>query len=49
MLIKMCAEDPESVDMQLFNELVEYGYIDKKGNLTGYGKKLLDEFLELAP
>jgi len=46
MLAKMCAEDVDNVDMELFNEMVEFGYIDKKGHLTEYGKKILDEFLK---
>ncbi|MCD6473717.1 MAG: hypothetical protein J7K47_02255 [Thermoplasmata archaeon] len=45
-LAKMCAEDVDNVDMSLFNEMVEFGYIDKKGNLTDYGRKILEEFLK---
>lgn len=46
-LAKMCAENPDNVDISLFEELKEYGYVDKNGNLTEYGKKIIRDFFEL--
>jgi len=36
----VCADDPEKVDIRLLEKLREFGYIDKDGNLTEYGRKL---------
>jgi len=46
-LAKMCAEENiENIDINLLHEMFELGYIDEKGNLTKYGKKILQEFLD---
>jgi len=39
-LARVCADDPEKVDIRLLEKLREFGYIDKDGNLTEYGRKL---------
>ncbi|HHH78044.1 MAG TPA: hypothetical protein ENL18_02385 [Thermoplasmatales archaeon] len=40
-LARVCEDDPEKVDVRLLEKLKEFGYIDKEGHLTEYGKKLL--------
>jgi len=40
-LARVCENDPEQVDVRLLEKLKEFGYIDKEGHLTEYGKKLL--------
>ena len=45
-LANMCAEDVDNIDMNLLHQMIEFGYVDSKGKLTKYGKKILDEFLE---
>ncbi|MEA2054129.1 MAG: hypothetical protein U9O96_03280 [Candidatus Thermoplasmatota archaeon] len=39
-LAKVCADNPENVDMRLLDKLREFGYIDNEGHLTEYGRKL---------
>ncbi len=40
-LARVCEDDPEKVDMRLLEKLKEFGYVDKEGHLTEYGKKLV--------
>ncbi len=40
-LAKVCADDPEKVDTRLLEKLKEFGYMDKEGHLTEYGRKLI--------
>jgi hypothetical protein len=41
LLAQVCSQNPEQVDTRLLQKMQEFGYIDKEGNLTAFGKKLL--------
>lgn len=41
LLARVCAQDPEQVDPRILAKLQEFGYIDEKGRLTPFGKKIV--------
>ncbi|MGC9554738.1 MAG: hypothetical protein ACP5EK_05450, partial [Thermoplasmatota archaeon] len=40
-LAQVCARDPEQVDPRILAKLQEFGYIDEKGRLTPFGRKIV--------
>ena len=45
LLARLCAQDPDQVDPRLLAKLQEYGYIDQQGNLTAFGKKIVNHII----
>jgi len=41
LLACLSAQDPDQIDPRILYKLQEYGYIDKQGILTPFGKKIV--------